>query len=264
MELLGLVLAGVVGVSLGLLGGGGSILTVPILTYVFGFEAKRAIAMSLPVVGGTSLIGAYRHWRLGNVEVRTAATFGFVTIIGAYVGARLAVLLSGAAQLTLLALVMLASSISMIRSGARSLVADQGAARERSAPLLIAIGLGTGALTGLLGIGGGFFIVPALVLVAGVEMKQAIGTSLLVIAMNTASGLLGYLGHVPIDWGTVATFTGIAALGAIGGAWSSARVSAGALKRAFGVVLMVVAVLMLAQNRQVLMLRHRPPAPNVR
>src|SRR5262245_20544123 len=131
MQLLGLALAALVGISLGLLGGGGSILTVPILTYVLGFEAKRAVAMSLPVVGGTSLIGAYRHWRLGNVHLRTAALFGVVAIIGAYAGARAAVFLSGAVQLTLLAIVMLLAALSMLRGRSPTSGAAQGTPTHR-------------------------------------------------------------------------------------------------------------------------------------
>ena len=114
MLILGYCLAGLIGLSLGLMGGGGSILTVPIFVYVLGFDPRLAIAMSLPVVGGTSLVGAMGHWRSGNVNLKTAALFGLIAMCGAYVGARLAVFLTGAMQLAILSVVMLAAAASML------------------------------------------------------------------------------------------------------------------------------------------------------
>ena len=156
MLVLGLTLAALIGLSLGLLGGGGSILTVPVLVYVLGYAAKPAIAMSLPVVGVTSLVGAALHWRLGNVRPGTAATFGLLAMAGAFVGARLAVLLSGASQLVLLAVVMLAAAGSMLR-GRRGEGETAAAVSPRSS-LLVPIALGVGVLTGLVGIGGRFLV----------------------------------------------------------------------------------------------------------
>lgn len=252
MELLGYGLAALIGLSLGLMGGGGSILTVPILVYVLGFDPKLSIAMSLPIVGVTSLVGAARHWRLGNVNLKTAALFGVLAMIGAYGGALLAVFLSGAAQLALLAVTMLAAAGSMLRS-ARS-GADRSAHDARAIPpgLMIPVAGGVGLLTGLVGIGGGFLIVPALVVLARVPMKQAVGTSLLVIAMNAASGFAGYLGSVDIPWGFVAAFTAVAVGGIAVGTHLARFVDQAALKRAFAVFLLLMGALILYGNRDVL------------
>lgn len=245
MLTLALALAALIGLSLGLLGGGGSILTVPVLVYVLGFAAKPAIAMSLPVVGITSLVGAALHWRLGNVRVPTALTFGLVAMVGAFAGAKLAVFLSGAVQLALLAVVMLAAAGSMLR-GTR--VEAETEAPPRLA-LLMPIALAVGVLTGLVGIGGGFLVVPALVLLARVPMRQAVGTSLLVIAMNSASGFAGYLGTVALDWGFLAGFTAAAVAGALVGTALVSRVPQAALKRGFAVFLLAMGGFVLYKNR---------------
>lgn len=245
MLFLGLALAALIGLSLGLLGGGGSILTVPVLVYVLGFAAKPAIAMSLPVVGITSLVGAGLHWRLGNVRVTTALTFGLLAMAGAFAGAKLAVFLSGGVQLALLAGVMLAAAGSMLRGNRGE--ADTGA-RPRLA-LLIPVALGVGVLTGLVGIGGGFLVVPALVLLARVPMRQAVGTSLLVIAMNSASGFAGYIGTADLDWRFLAGFTTAAVVGALAGTALAARVPQASLKRGFAVFLLVMGAFVLYKNR---------------
>jgi uncharacterized membrane protein YfcA len=245
---LGLALAALIGLSLGLLGGGGSILTVPVLVYVLDLAAKPAIAMSLPVVGITSLVGAALHWRLGNVRVPTALTFGLLAMIGAFAGAKLAGFLSGAVQLVLLAIVMLAAAASMLRGTVRSRGEAETTAPPRLA-LLVPVALGVGVLTGLVGIGGGFLVVPALVLLARVPMRQAVGTSLLVIAMNSASGFAGYLGSVDLDWGFLAGFTTAAVVGALVGTALVALVPQAALKRGFAVFLLAMGGFVLYKNR---------------
>ena len=246
MSPLAVALAALIGVSLGLLGGGGSILTVPVLVYVLGYAAKPAIAMSLPVVGVTSLAGAAFHWRLGNVRLRTALTFGLLAMIGAFGGAKLAVFMSGAAQLALLAIVMLAAAGSMLRGGVRATTTTDAPPRLA---LLVPVALGVGVLTGLVGIGGGFLVVPALVLLARVPMRQAVGTSLLVIAMNSASGFAGYLGSVDLDWRFLAGFTAASVVGALAGTALAARVPQAALKRAFALFLIAMGGFVLYKNR---------------
>jgi uncharacterized membrane protein YfcA len=250
MPVLGLALAALVGVSLGLLGGGGSILTVPIFVYVLGFAAKPAIAMSLPVVGTASVVGALRHWRAGNVNLRLALLFGGVAMAASYLGARLAVFVSGQVQLTLLALAMLAAAASMFRSGRST---EGGSAPREGAVslgLVMAVGAGVGLLTGLVGLGGGFLVVPALVMLGGLPMKQAIGTSLVVIAMNSFSGLAGYLGQVSIPWGFVSLFTAIAVVGILVGTHLVRFVSQAILKQAFAGFLVVMGMLILIRNHQ--------------
>jgi len=255
MLALGLALAALIGLSLGLLGGGGSILTVPVLVYVLGYAAKPAIAMSLPIVGVTSLFGALLHWRLGNVRVDVALLFGVIAMAGAYAGARLAPLVSGGAQLVLLSLLMLASAVSMFRgtrpsrgAGTAEASAAPPAAPPRRA-LVAVVALGVGVITGLVGIGGGFLFVPALVLLADIPMRQAVGTSLLVITMNSAAGFAGYLGTVAIDWTFLAGFAAVAIAGALVGTMAASRVPQAALKRAFAIFLVAVGGFVLYRNR---------------
>ena len=257
MEILGFALAALIGLSLGLLGGGGSILTVPIFVYVLGFGAKESIAMSLAVVGATSLFGALSHWRAGNVNLRVATIFGVVAMAGTYLGARLAVFFSGAAQLALFAVVMLLAAIFMFREkkpepGAAARAAAHGGAKDMPIGLIVLEGVLVGILTGLVGVGGGFLIVPALVLLGKIPMKQAVGTSLLVIAMKSAAGFLGYLGQVEVPWGFMALFTSVAIVGIFAGTYLVKFVSQDALKRIFAVFLVVMGVFILYQNRGVI------------
>ena len=253
--MLGYVFALLVGLSLGVLGGGGSILTVPIFVYAMGFPAKQAIAMSLPVVGATSLAGAIGHWRAGNFDLRTALTFGALAMMGARLGAALASRLSGAAQLSLLGIVMLVAAALMLRRreteepGLSSSRRVHGAARTAA---LAGVGLGVGVLTGLVGIGGGFLFVPALVLLGRLNVKVAIGTSLFVIAASTAAGYLGYRGQVRMPWSVVATFTAVALVGLVAGTRLVARLSSQALRRLFAYFLILMAAFILYQNRGIL------------
>jgi uncharacterized membrane protein YfcA len=255
MLALGLALAALIGLSLGLLGGGGSILTVPIFVYVLGYAPKAAIAMSLPVVGATSLVGALHNWRYGYVRPRTALVFGIVAMAGAFGGARLAVHLSGEMQLVLLAVVMLSASVSMLRSARRAALPaaePSHGAVLRARVLLVPVALGVGLLTGLVGIGGGFLIVPALVVLLGVPMPQAVGTSLLIIALNAAAGFAGHVGREPLPWTFMALFTLVAIAGLHGGLALGRTLSPVQLKRAFAVFLIAVSALILVQNREVL------------
>ncbi len=244
--MLGYLFAALIGLALGTLGGGGSILTVPVLVYVLGFDPKLAIAMSLPVVGAAALVGVMSHWRAGNVRLQTAAIFGSVAMVGSYTGARASVWFSGRAQLLILGTVMVAAAVSMLRN------ATQDEPPENAPPhlaLLLAVGLGVGILTGLIGIGGGFLIVPALVILGRVPMKAAVGTSLLVIALNSASGYLGHYGRELVPWGFVVRFTSVAVLGILAGTALVHHIPTRQLKRAFALLLAVIGALILWQNR---------------
>lgn len=249
MVTLGFVLAAVTGLALGLLGGGGSILTVPIFVYVLGFDAKAAIAMSLVVVGMTSLAGTVAHWRAGNVDARVALTFGSVAMVGTYLGARLAVFFTGTLQLALFALVMVAAAFFMFREKAPAPVGDAGHAERAATGLVVLEGISVGVFTGLVGVGGGFLVVPALVVLGGLPMKQAIGTSLAVIAMKSFAGVAGYVGHVEVPWVFVVGFTAVALLGLAAGTALSRHVPARALQRVFAVFLLVMGTLILFENR---------------
>lgn len=264
-----------IGLSLGMLGGGGSILTVPVFVYLLGYAAKPAIAMSLPVVGITSFAGALGHLRAGNLHLRTAVPFGAATMMGAYLGARLSVFVSGTAQLVLLSLIMMASAISMFRSsmkkrtagatgkgnvningngnadidGSTNANANSDATRTPSSlAIIVLVGFLVGMMTGTIGVGGGFLIVPALVLLAGVSIHQAIGTSLLVISVTTAAGYAGYAGRFDIPWKFLGIFAAIAVSGSLAGVTLSQRVPAAKLKRAFATLLIVIGALMLYKN----------------
>lgn len=251
MLILGLALAALVGISLGLFGGGGSILTVPIFVYVLGIDPKIAVAMSLPVVGAVSLIGAISHWKSGNVRWGTAGVFGLVAMAGAYAGARLAVYLSGNTQLAILSVVMLVAAASMLRPprlDGESFGLPAEPSQRARVKLMIPVALGIGLLTGVAGIGGGFLIVPALVLLTRMPIKEAIGTSLVVIAMNSLSGFAGYAGQVSLPWPFMLGFTALAAIGILVGARLVRFVSAGTLRQGFAVFLINIGALILFTN----------------
>jgi len=235
-----------IGASLGLLGGGGSILTVPIFVYVLGFPPKEAIAMSLAVVGATSLVGVAGHWRAGNVNLRTGATFGAVAMVGTFAGTRLAAFLSGTTQLAIFGVVMLVAATFMFR-GRRAPDASGGRRRGAATTLVVLGGLAVGLLTGLVGVGGGFLIVPALVLLA-LPMREAVGTSLLIIATNCAVGVAGYLGHIQFTWNSMALVTAGTLPGIALGTYLHRFVSQDALRRGFAVFLLLVAGFILYQN----------------
>lgn len=263
MLLLGLALAILIGLSLGILGGGGSILTVPIFVYVLRYGVRESIAMSLVVVGLTSAVGAVGHWRSGNTNLRAAVVFTPVAMIGTFFGARLALHVSESLQLALFAVIMLAAAVFMF-TGARSIAErmSQGGSPGRGAATVALVGAGVGVLTGLLGVGGGFLIVPALVLLAALPMKEAVGTSLLVISLNCASGVAGYLGHVAMDWVLLAQFSLVAFVGVGVGTWLVRFISQNQLRRGFAVFLVIMGIFVLVKGK-VKPERHAGPAPAV-
>lgn len=245
MVFLGFALAAVIGIALGLLGGGGSILTVPVFVYVLGIEAKSAIAMSLAVVGATSLVGALGHWRAGNTNLRVAVTFGIAAMAGTLAGTRLAVLVSGRVQMILFAIVMLLAAISMFRSGKRDAQPLVTTRSKTNTVLIALVAIPVGVLTGLVGVGGGFLIVPALVLLARLPVKHAVGTSLLVIAMNSFVGFAGYLNQVEVQWAFMGAFTAVAIVGILIGTHLVQFVSQSALKRGFAIFLLFMSLFIL-------------------
>ena len=253
MTLLAAVLALSVGLSLGLLGGGGSILTVPIFRYALGMGVKESIGMSLGVVSVTSLVGALRHWHKGNLDLKALVTFAPAAIISTFLGAKLAHYVPPAVQMVGLGFAMATAAILMWSGGVSSL-ADPAVSTTPLEPVgprpeaLIGIGLGLGFMTGILGVGGGFLIVPALVVFLGLDMKRAIGTSLGVIALNAASGFVGYLGQITMDWGLMAVFTAMAILGVFIGAALVPKVSQQQLRRGFAIFLVAVAAYILIRR----------------
>ncbi len=246
MTLLAALLALLVGLSLGLLGGGGSILTVPIFRYALGMGVKESIGMSLGVVSVTSLVGALRHWHKGNLDRKALVAFAPAAIISAYVGAKLAHFVPGTVQLVALGIVMLSAAYFMWRG--QAVGRSGGQVADHSRLKIIGVGVGLGLLTGTVGVGGGFLIVPALVLLLGLDMKQAIGTSLGVISLNAASGFVGYLGQVTMDWVLMAGFTAVAIGGVFGGAALVPLVSQQKLRQGFALFLIAVAAYILIRR----------------
>lgn len=249
MTLLGLALSLLIGVSLGFFGGGGSILTVPLLVYVFGLDPKSAIASSLIIVGLASLLGAVQHWRAGNVEVRTVLLFGGAGMAGAYLGARAGAFVDGTLLLLLFAAMMILTAAAMWR-GRRDEVRSREDRRPATLPLL-GQGLAVGSFTGLVGAGGGFLIVPALALWARLPMPKAIGTSLAVIVLNTLAGFAGYANHVQVDPGLVASVTAIALVGSFVGAQLATRTDPSSLRRAFATFVIAMAIFILVREADV-------------
>jgi uncharacterized membrane protein YfcA len=242
-------LAVVIGVSLGLLGGGGSILAVPLLVYVTGLPAKEAIATSLLVVGVTSAVTVLPHAHAGRVRWRTGLVFGMAGMAGAYGGGRLADAIPAGILLTAFALMMLATAIGMIR-GRRG--GGEGtcepADRELSLLKAVAVGAAVGLVSGLVGAGGGFLIVPALTLIGGLPMAAAVGTSLAVISMQTLAGFTGHLSNVHLNWPLAAAVTVAAVTGSLAGSRLAGRIPETVLRRAFGWFVLAMGVLVLAQQ----------------
>jgi len=239
-----------IGITLGLLGSGGSILTVPILVYLLGQPDKVAIAGSLAIVGGISLFGALPYALKNQVDWRSVLLFGVPGMIGSFAGAFLAQFVSGSLQMLLFALIMILAAFFMFRGN--------GAMARRSAGRhawwkIGAEGLVVGIVTGLVGVGGGFLIVPALALLGGLSMPIAVGTSLLIIALKSFVGFMEYLQvlgaiDLHLDWGVIGLFICLGAVGSVLGKLVGGRISQMALQRMFAAFLLVVGVFVLWQN----------------
>lgn len=246
MIALGLVLSLAIGLSLGLLGGGGSILTVPVLHYALGFGVHDAIGASLFVVAVTSSVALVPHARAHQVRWRTGLAFGIASMATAFAGGRVGALLPGTLLIAGFSLVMIAAGIAMI---VRARTPQRlGAAKQADLPRVLAAGLGVGLVTGVLGAGGGFIIMPALTLLGGLAVREAVATSLLVIAMNAFAGLAGTASHVHVDGGIVAAVTALAIAGSLVGARIGRRLPAHHLQRTFGWFVIVVAAAILLRE----------------
>lgn len=234
-----------VGLTLGLLGSGGSILTVPILVYLLGHGDKVAIAESLAIVGGIAVAAMLPYARTREIDWRSVLLFGIPGTAGTYLGAWLAALVSGTFQLLLFAGVMLVAAVMMFRKASGQGVSTDGDGKRQAAWKIVLEGLAVGVLTGLVGVGGGFLIVPALVLLGGLSMRLAIGTSLVIIAMKSAAGFMKYLGVLSalgtsVDWRTIIVFTLVGAVGSYVGNYLGSRVPQARLKQGFAVFLVLM------------------------
>lgn len=261
MEIIGFAAAIVMGLSLGLIGGGGSILTVPILVYLFGINPILSTAYSLFVVGLTSAVGAFSHFRKGNVHLKTAIIFGAPSIVAVFLVRKFVVpaipdhifsvgsfeLTKSVGVLVLFAVLMLLASFSMIRK--QKTENEKRGGIQLNFPLIFIEGLLVGGVTGLVGAGGGFLIIPALVLLAGLPMKQAVGTSLLIIALKSLIGFTGDLGSgQEIDYRFMLFFSTFAMVGIVAGSYLTKFISNEKLKPAFGWFVMVMGVYILVKE----------------
>ena len=235
-------LAGVIGVSLGVLGGGGSIVTLPVLVYVAHIPAHEAVAMSMAIVGATSLFGAAAQaWR-GNVAWRPGLLFAIAGVVGAYIGSSGTHLLPKQALMLMFAALMVLVGGFMLRGGARP---ECGAC---STPRCLAAGFGVGVMTGFLGVGGGFLIVPALIFAGGLEIRAAAGTSLAVIAVNSGAGLIGQLRYATVQWELLGGFLIFAFAGMIAGILGAEHLRPRVLRKLFAIVLLLLGALIAATN----------------
>ncbi len=234
-----------IGLSLGLLGGGGSILTVPALVYLVGQTPQAAVATSLAIVGANSAMGAFFHRAQGTLDWKVALTFGGAGILVSYLSGHLASRLSPAALLVAFALLMLIIGIVL-------LIRHANEAEETYSPkplmLVLASGAGVGLLTGVLGVGGGFLVVPALVMLVGLPVQMAVGTSLVVIAMNSLAGFLGHIGNGSFDLILTLIFAGAGLAGTFAGAKLSQRISSSKLQKAFAWFVIALAFFLLYDN----------------
>ncbi len=256
-----------IGLCLGLLGSGGSILTVPVLVYLVGHAEKQSIAESLVIVGTIALAGAVRNWTLKRVDLRAVLFFGLPGMAGALVGAYITKSLRGAVLLVMLAVVMLVAAALMAKPRKKQPGALPPAPRSnlQTALVLIPAGFVVGILPGLLGVGGGFLIVPSLVLLARLNMHTAIGTSLTIIAMFAAAGFFQHQSALveigeSVDWRIVCIFAAIGVLGSFIGTSVASKLNQQLLKRIFAVFIVIMAIYILIREAPAVLNHHDTPS----
>ncbi len=260
IDLLGYVGALIIGLVLGLIGGGGSILTVPLLVYLLSVEPVLATAYSLFIVGSTALVGAIRNAQKGMVDFKTAIIFAIPAFIAVYSTRKFLVpaipnelfsigdflITKDIGIMIFFALIMLLASISMIRNKRKE--SDEETVVNYNYPLIIAEGLLVGVLTGIVGAGGGFLIIPALVLLAKLPMKKAVATSLLIIAIKSLIGFIGDVENLEIDWQFLSIFSALSIGGIFVGIWLNKFIDGKKLKKGFGWFVLVMAVYILLKE----------------
>ena len=263
MEIIGYFASALIGVSLGLIGGGGSILTVPVLVYLFGVDPVLATAYSLFIVGSTSLVGVFPKYKEGLVNVKTAVIFGIPAIMAVYATRAWLVPMipnpvfsmgdfvvsKAMLMMGLFAILMVFASYSMIRDKkSSSKEAEVTGPQKFNYPMILAEGAIVGVLTGLVGAGGGFLIIPALVLFSKLPMKQAVGTSLLIIAAKSLIGFTGDLSQYEMDWTLLGVVTALAIVGIFIGNRLSRSVDRKKKKKAFGWFVLVMGIYILIKE----------------
>ncbi len=253
MEIIGYIASLAIGVALGLIGGGGSILTVPVLVYLFGVNPVTATAYSLFIVGTTSLVGSIPKYKSGEINLKTALIFGIPSIAAVFATRAFIVpaiptevfsigsfiVTKSLLMMILFAVLMVFASVTMIREKKKTTTVGE---QKFNYPLILLEGAVVGVLTGLVGAGGGFLIIPALVLLSNLPMKQAVGTSLLIIAAKSLIGFTGDLGKIEMDWTLLLSVTALAIAGIFIGNIMSRKISGESLKKGFGWFVLVMGI----------------------
>lgn len=259
MEYLGYLASVIIGIALGLIGGGGSILTVPILVYLFKVDPENATSYSLFIVGITAMVGAYRHYISGNLKIRAALLFAFPSVISLLFVRKIvlpaipsSLFTIGNFELTKNLLIMVAFAVLMVAASTSMIRKPANEGKEQgpvNTPRLAAIGFLVGLATGFLGAGGGFLIIPALVFFAGLSMKEAVGTSLLIIFINSLIGFGGDLiNGTTINYTLLLTITAIAIAGLFIGTALSKRIDGAKLKPAFGWFVLIMGLYVIGKE----------------
>lgn len=244
MNFLALLGAALIGLSLGLTGAGGSIITLPVLVYLAGVSPKEAVGLSLFVVGAAALVGALQRLRSRDIHLKAAMMFAISGMAGAAGGARLTPLVSGRVLMIIFAVLMLVVAVNML-SGAKH---DHPDGAECDPWKCLLAGLGVGILTGFIGVGGGFLLMPALVKFARLPLRVATGTSLAVISFNSAAGFVSHFGEAPPQWTLAFVFAGIAAVGVLVGSGFARRLPVARLRQGFAIMVIATGTFVLWQN----------------
>jgi uncharacterized protein len=262
VQIIGYLASLLIGLSLGLIGGGGSILTVPVLVYLFGVNPVAATAYSLFIVGATSLVGAWPKYKAGEINLKTAIIFGIPSIAAVYATRKFLIpyipdnvftigdytVTKPILMMVLFAILMVAASVSMIREKTPSNGTPGETKQVFNYPVIFLEGIVVGVLTGLVGAGGGFLIIPALVLLSKLPMKQAVGTSLLIIAAKSLIGFTGDLGHTIMDWKLLLSVTALAIVGIFFGNSLAKKIPGEKLKKGFGWFVLVMGIYIIVKE----------------
>jgi uncharacterized membrane protein YfcA len=255
MEIIAYFASALIGISLGLIGGGGSILTVPVLVYLFGISPLLATSYSLFIVGSTSLVGAFNNFRHGYVNVKIALMFGLSSISTVFLTRKFIIpiipkeivtigsftVTENMLMMVLFAILMVAAATAMISSGKTTESTTEEKGKTKIVKLL-GFGVAIGFATGILGAGGGFLLIPTLVILMGLPMKEAVGTSLFIIALNSLFGFTGDLGHFKIDWVFLLKIASIAIAGIFIGGVINKKVDGAKLKKGFGYFVLIMGI----------------------
>lgn len=244
MNVLALLGAALIGLSLGLTGAGGSIITLPVLVYLAGLPPKDAVGLSLFIVGAAALVGAIQRFRFGEIDLKAGLIFALSGMLGAAGGAQLTPLVSGRVLMIIFAVLMLMVALNMLLAAR---IEHETKAECRPVPCLLA-GLGVGVLTGFIGVGGGFLLMPALMKFAKLPLRVATGTSLAVISFNAAAGFASHFGEAPPRWTLTFAFAGIATAGVLLGSHFAKRLPVHRLRQGFAFMVIITGSFVLWQS----------------